>query len=63
MLEDRWYSEKELEEHGIAKSSTLRTWRWLGRGIPFQRFGRSIRYRGKDVLEYAKKNRVEPIKR
>ncbi len=59
MIQAKWYSEKELDQLGLAKRSTLRTWRWLGRGIPFFKFGRAVRYWGPDVEEFANKHRVK----
>ena len=58
-IPDKLYNELELEERGIGQRSTLRTNRWLGRGIPFIRCGRAVRYWGRDVIAYLQKNRIE----
>ena len=32
--------------------ATLNQWRWLQTGPPYARYGRSIRYRRSDLVEY-----------
>jgi hypothetical protein len=52
-------NEKELAT--ILKSSVakLRRDRWLGRGIPYLKNGRSVRYLETDILKFIEDNRVE----
>jgi hypothetical protein len=38
---------------------SLQNDRWLGRGIPFFKMGKSCRYRLSDVMEYLSAHRVE----
>ena len=39
---------------------SLRNWRCLGKGPPYVKMGRSVRYRLKDVLEWIESHRVKP---
>ena len=38
---------------------TLRNFRCQGKGIPYSKFGRSVRYRLQDVLEFMESHRIE----
>jgi hypothetical protein len=53
-----------LNEFEVAKIiglavQTLRNWRFIGKGIPYTKAGRSVRYELGDVLEFMKARRVE----
>ena len=52
----------EIELAEILKKSvqTLRNDRFLGRGVPYIKVGRSVRYLKTDVEEYIQKNRIIP---
>ena len=39
---------------------TLRNDRHLGRGIPYAKKGRSVRYALDDVIDYMEKNKIRP---
>lgn len=39
--------------------STMERDRWAGRGIPFLRIGRSIRYRKRDILDWLSQYRPQ----
>jgi hypothetical protein len=54
------FSEQELAAMGLGSAETFKTDRSLGRGIPYVKFSRRIRYLKRDVLEYLAKNRVCP---
>ena len=47
----------DIVDQGV---STLRNNRHLGRGIPYVKIGRSIRYDLNDVYEYMKKRKIFP---
>ena len=46
------YSDRDLERLGIRARSTAQKDRVAGRGIPFIRIGRLVRYRPEDVENY-----------
>jgi hypothetical protein len=54
------FSEQELEAMGLGSAETFKTDRGLGRGIPYVKFSRRIRYLKSDVLKYLAENRVVP---
>jgi phage terminase Nu1 subunit (DNA packaging protein) len=39
---------------------TLRNWRFQGKGIPYVKAGRSVRYQYQDVIEYMEERIVVP---
>ena len=41
---------------------TLRNLRSKGKGMPFYKVGRLVRYRRKDVVDYLRKNVHKPLK-
>jgi len=49
---DRLLDEDEVEHVTKRKSSTLQKDRVAGRGIPFIKLGRLVRYRESDVAQY-----------
>jgi hypothetical protein len=62
-----------LEEEGLLtenaaarvlcmSSRTLQTWRTKGRGPPFVRVGRAIRYTRQSLIDWTKANTVVPTK-
>lgn len=46
-----------------AKPQTLIAWRMLGKGPPYVRIGRSIRYRKSDLVNWLEEQTVRPGKR
>ena len=59
IVSDQLYTE-EVTAGFLANSvATLRNDRHLGRGLNYVKLGRSIRYRGRDILDYINANRVE----
>lgn len=43
------------------KTQTLANWRCSGKhGLAYTRLGRQVRYRVRDLLEFAEKNRITP---
>lgn len=49
---------QELHERTGIPVPTLRYWRQLGRELPYERFGRLIRYRLADVEAWERSSRV-----
>lgn len=60
MDNDRWLTDAQVEEMTQRKKQTLRNDRCLGRGIPYSKFGRLVRYKMSDVVAFMKACRVEP---
>lgn len=55
----KYINENEVSEvTGLAKS-TLRNERCLGRGIPYVKVGRSVRYSLRDVLDFMESRKVK----
>jgi hypothetical protein len=53
--------QKAAEELKLAVQ-TLRNWRHQRRGPAYLKFGRSVRYKIDDLLEYKERHRVDPEK-
>ena len=61
MVEDtRYINEREVSRIRGAALQTLRNERAAGKGIPFYRFGRSVRYRFDEVISWLEAHRVPP---
>jgi hypothetical protein len=58
MLDAKYYKEKAIADYRGCSVYTLRNERFLGKGIPFVKDGRSVRYWGPDVINYMKMRRV-----
>jgi hypothetical protein len=58
----RSIDEKELANVLSSSVAKLRRDRWLGRGIPYVKNGRSVRYLENDVMKFIEENRVETSK-
>lgn len=55
----RYLNEQQVAEiTGISRSS-LQQHRWRGTGIPYTKFGRSVRYLEREVLAHMERGRVE----
>lgn len=59
-MEKEYLSEKEVCELTGRALSTLRNDRQAGRGFPFVRWGRFIRYPKKDVIAFMESRKVVP---
>jgi len=57
----KYITEKEVSEIIGRALSTLRNDRFLGKGIPYIKIGKSVRYRLDDVIEFMESKRVETI--
>jgi hypothetical protein len=51
------YEAGKIMDRGV---QTLRNDRHLGRGCPYVKIGRSVRYLMHDIREYLLKNRIDP---
>ena len=56
----RYLTEKEVAAMTGLSLSTLRNSRFLGRGIPYVKIGRSVRYSLDDVVDYMESRKVIP---
>jgi predicted DNA-binding transcriptional regulator AlpA len=54
-----YINEKEVSKITSLAVATLRNDRWLGRGIPYVKLGRSVRYSLEAVLDYMQAHTVE----
>jgi excisionase family DNA binding protein len=54
----QFLTERQVADITGLSVRTLRNNRWQGKGIPFYKFGRSVRYRLSDVLEFAENSKV-----
>ncbi|MCX5906521.1 MAG: helix-turn-helix domain-containing protein [Deltaproteobacteria bacterium] len=55
----RYISEKEVHRITSIPIQTLRNFRCQGKGISYSKFGRSVRYRLQDVIEFMESHRIE----
>ncbi len=58
----RYIDEKEVSKITGRALSTLRNERFMGKGIPYVKVGRSVRYRIDDVIAFMERYRIEPIR-
>jgi len=60
-METKWTWVDEKDVYQITKRSlqTLRNDRHLGRGIPYTKIGRSVRYKLQDVIDFMELGRIE----
>lgn len=59
-LEDRYITEAEASRITGRALSTLRNERSAGRGIPYCKVGRSIRYLLDDVYAFMERHKIQP---
>jgi excisionase family DNA binding protein len=57
---EKYLTDREVAELLGCSIQRLRNDRHQGKGLPFYRFGRSIRYAESEVVEYMRLHRVEP---
>jgi len=55
----KYLTEREVSELTRIGMKTLQQHRWLKKGIPYHKFGGTVRYSEEDVLQYMKNCRVE----
>ncbi len=56
----QYLNEKQVSEMTGLSLSTLRNSRFQGRGLPYVKVGRSVRYSLADVVEYMESRKVVP---
>ena len=56
----QYLTEKQVSESTGLSQKTLSQHRWKSTGLPYSKFGRSIRYKLYDVLAFMEAGRVEP---
>lgn len=56
----QFISENEVALITGLATGTLRNWRFVGKGMPYHRIGRAIRYDYNDVIEFMRVQRIEP---
>ena len=56
----RYISEHEVEALTGRKVQTLRNDRHKGRGFPYRKFGRQVRYFLPEILEIMESHRIDP---
>jgi hypothetical protein len=59
-VKKQFLTEAELSEMIAVPRSTLRGWRFIGLGVAYTKFGRSVRYPITAVQEYIRSNMVVP---
>ena len=57
-----WLTEKEVAAITRLSLSTLRAHRFAGRGIPYAKIGRSVRYSATEVQRYMTEHQIVPHK-
>jgi hypothetical protein len=58
--ERNYLDENEVADLIGCSVQTLRNHRYIRKGIPYSKFGRSVRYFMPDVLEYMSCRRIDP---
>ncbi len=58
MAEKKWINEQAVSEMTGRALPTLRNDRFLGRGLPYTKMGKSVRYAIDDVVAYMEARRV-----
>ena len=58
-----YIDEKKVSQMTDIKLPTLRNDRHRGRGIPYVKLGRSVRYRLDEVIEYMEAHKVKTVPR
>ena len=56
----QWLTESQVSQIIGRAEQTLRNDRGKGRGLPYCKVGRSVRYKLEDVVEYMESRRVVP---
>lgn len=61
--QERYLPPHSVEEMTGLKYQTLSNQRHLGKGIPYYKVGRAIRYRLVDVIAFMERHRIDPESR
>ena len=57
--DNQYINEVNVSDMTGMSVATLRNHRWLGKGIPYIKIGRTVRYQESEVLEYLENLRVQ----
>ena len=57
----QYLTEKQVSTITGRALSTLRNERFLGKGIPYIKIGKSVRYKYNDVIDFMEARRIETI--
>jgi predicted DNA-binding transcriptional regulator AlpA len=57
-VSSQWLTEKEVATITRLSLSTLRSHRFIGKGIPYAKIGRSVRYSATEVQRYMTEHQV-----
>ena len=60
MDEKKFINENQVADITKLSVQTLRNWRFQGKGIPYVKAGRSVRYQYQDVITYMEERIVTP---
>lgn len=60
MEENRFINETDVSAITSLSVQTLRNWRFQGKGIPYVKAGRSVRYQYQDVITYMEERKILP---
>ena len=60
MEEKRFINENEASSITGLSVQTLRNWRFQGKGIPYVKAGRSVRYQYQDVISFMEERTILP---
>ena len=60
MEEKRFLNENEVSGITGLSVQTLRNWRFNGKGFPYCKAGRSVRYQYQDVIAYMEDRKILP---
>lgn len=58
MAEKKWIGERAVSEMTGRALPTLRNDRFLGRGLPYTKMGKSVRYSIDDIVAYMEARRI-----
>lgn len=56
----QWLTERQVHDLTTLSLSTLRSHRFYGKGIPYSKIGRSVRYSLADVVAFMEAKRILP---
>jgi Helix-turn-helix domain len=59
-MERQFLNEKQVSERYGWGLSTLRNWRFLGRGPAYSKVGKSVRYNLADLEDFMRRHRIDP---
>lgn len=58
-MEERYITEKEVSKRIEVSLAKLRNDRYLGRGLPYYKFGNTVRYSASDIKAFMDAHRIE----